>query len=396
MSTATDTTVLIAARDAEQTIARAIASCSGQQHVSGLLLVDDFSSDATVTTAEAAAREAGLPLRTVRPDVHRTLGHARQCGVEEMDTPFGMWLDADDVLLPGRVERLIDALECEQADFGTDGVRLFDGACGDALRDLPVPAFMVNQRLPARIFERNYLPASAHLAFRREAARAVGYDRGIHGPSDVDFLLRAVVRRHPFVLHAEIGYGMYTYGDSLSRDLAGMRTDYGRLLQPYPADDVRALYAEAGLPDRAADWALVAMALYRGEPGEALRTVQAACPGRHEKHAVLEPDGPCPLPEGWRYGFFAGTCHLILGEPQPARAHLKEAGHFAICAESLNNYGVALRRLHAEEEAKNCFHAALDIFPDYLDARRNCDDARATCITTHPLRREPSRHEYGS
>ena len=37
---------------------------------------------------------------------------------------------------------------------------------------------------------------------------------------------------------------------------------------------------------------------------------------------------------------------------------------------------------------------SLELFPGYLDARLNLEEAAPTHLTSHPLRRQPSRSEY--
>lgn len=93
----TDVTVLIAARNAEATIRRAIRSVRTQS--SGpIILVDDFSEDETVKLARL---ESATNLTVVRPPHHGALGFTRQCGLNAIETPLTLLLDADDALLPG-------------------------------------------------------------------------------------------------------------------------------------------------------------------------------------------------------------------------------------------------------------------------------------------------------
>src|SRR5678809_1020905 len=89
-------TILIAARNAATTIGRAVRSACAQGDYS-ILLIDDHSTDAT---AEVARREAPA-LHVVCPPHHGMLGFTRQFGLEQVRTPYALWLDADDELLPG-------------------------------------------------------------------------------------------------------------------------------------------------------------------------------------------------------------------------------------------------------------------------------------------------------
>ena len=105
---------MIAARNAAATIERAMESAVAQDGCS-IVLVDDFSTDDTVALAKEIG---GTRLGVVRPARHQSLGLTRQAGLDAVTTPFGVWLDSDDELLPGRVARLIGALESDQARVG--------------------------------------------------------------------------------------------------------------------------------------------------------------------------------------------------------------------------------------------------------------------------------------
>ena len=80
------------------------------------ILVDDASTDETTTIfADAAARDQRFVVHT---QTHRQgLGAARNAGLALVQTPFLGFLDADDVLVPGALERLVGTLERTGSDF---------------------------------------------------------------------------------------------------------------------------------------------------------------------------------------------------------------------------------------------------------------------------------------
>lgn len=383
-------TILIAARNAASTIERAVRSACIQGDCS-ILLIDDFSSDDTVLLAQAAA---GRRLKVVRPPAHRTLGIARQAGLTALDTPYGMWLDADDELLPGRLERVIQAIEHSSADIVTDGAELFDGPSGMFQRMLPIPEFLMGRFPVARLFERNYLPVTGGIGFRTEFARKIGYDLSLNGAEDYDFLLRAIAADAQYSLLASTGYRIYGYPQSLSRNIENQRDMCSRALSKHRYEDVRDLYIQAGYDDRIAYWGLVSMAMYRKHYRAALEFLERVEQLIVDSEEVLEPNGPCPYPEGWRLSFFRATALLLLNRPAEASRIFQQMNDVPLSAAVCNNFGVAKWRTGDKSGAELLFERSMQLFPGYSDARINLHSATPDRITTHPLRTQPARTDY--
>lgn len=383
-------TILITARDAASTIERAVRSACLQGDCS-ILLIDDFSSDETVLLAHAVA---GRRLKVVRPPAHTTLGIARQTGLTALDTPYGMWLDADDELLPGRLESFIEAMEYSSADIVTDGAELFDGPSGIFQAMLPIPGFLIGRSPLARLFERNYLPVTGGIGFRTEFARKIGYDPTLNGAEDYDFLLRATAANARYSLLASTGYRIYGYPQSLSRDIGNQRDMCSRALGKHRYEDVRDLYIQAGYDDRIAHWGLVSMAMYRKQYQAALEFLKRAEQLIADPDEVLEPDGPCPYPEGWRLAFFKATALLLLNRSAEAGRIFEQMNDMPPSPAVWNNFGVAKWRAGDKSGAELLFERSMQLFPGYSDARINLHSATPDRITTHPLRTQPARTDY--
>lgn len=80
------------------------------------VLVDDGSADTTGDIFDDAAA-ADSRFRVVRHAERVGLGAARNTGLDLVDTPFLGFLDADDVLTPTALERLVGVLEETGSDF---------------------------------------------------------------------------------------------------------------------------------------------------------------------------------------------------------------------------------------------------------------------------------------
>ena len=386
-------TILIVARNAAATVARAVASCLEEADCP-IVLVDDGSTDATGALARTAG---GGRLTVVRQEAPHGVSRARQRALDEARTPFAAWLDADDEWIPGRATRLLRLLESGH-ELATESIDLHDGPSGAWLRRLDVPSFITAPGGGVRLFERNYLPGDTQVAFDVDCfRRAGGYDPLVQGPESHDILLRALTCGARLGCGDAVGYRMYAYPGSVSRDLSRQRAALAVALRKHPYSEVRRLYEQTGLSPRIAAWALVVVAQFREEPEAALRFLDEASPDGTDGDEIIEPDGPWPFREGWRRAFHRGTILLSLNERNAeAVEQLSRAEEIEPTAEGANNLGVALARTGDTARARELFATAESRFPGYRDARVNATAVVPDCITTHPLRRTASRSEYES
>jgi glycosyltransferase involved in cell wall biosynthesis len=385
-------TILIAARNAAATIERSVLSACAQGD-SRIILIDDFSNDDTVSIAQHAA---GRRLKIIQPPEHRTLGLTRQTGLEAVETPFGMWLDADDELLPGRLDRMIEALKIRNADLASDEAELWSGPYSEFVMRLQIPSFLKNHHPLSRLFERNYLPAPGAIGFRTRFAQKIGYDARLHGAEDYDFLLRAVVAGSKIALLDDAGYRLFAYPQSLSRSAENQRSMCRRALEKHSYEKVRALYVEAGYDDCIALWGIVSVAMFRADYLAVLQFLKEVDDLMIDPEAVLEPEGPYAYPESWKIGFFRGTALLLMGNPAQALPILEHLQEQIATAAGCNNLGVAKWQTGDNAGASILFKKSLELFPGYFDAKSNLESSSPSNITTHPLRTEPARADYSS
>jgi len=148
-----DVSVVIAAYNVEGYIRRAVDSALAQEGVAvEVIVVDDGSVDGTATAAE-------VPDERVR--VLRTPGNlgpsaARNLAIGQARAPWVAILDGDDVLLPGRLSRLIELATASGADIVVDNLEVRRESDGAAYPMYAAEDFGASRVLGLRYFiERN-------------------------------------------------------------------------------------------------------------------------------------------------------------------------------------------------------------------------------------------------
>jgi succinoglycan biosynthesis protein ExoU len=162
------TAVLITAKDAEATVAWAVASALAQPLATEVVVVDDGSRDGTAQAAAAADDRSGR-LKIIRLAQNRGPAGGRNVAINASQAPFLCILDADDFMTAGRLERLFE-LGGEDWDLLADDILFCEGP--DAARgfDRLLPeGFVLPHDLTLSEFGRGNLPS------RRRPRRELGF-----------------------------------------------------------------------------------------------------------------------------------------------------------------------------------------------------------------------------
>lgn len=110
-------TVIVPGFDVGPYAADALASLRAQSRPDWVaILVDDASTDETGAVFDAAAA-ADPRFRVIHHARGRGLGAARNAGLDLVATPFVGFLDADDVMAPDALSRLVGTLDETGSDF---------------------------------------------------------------------------------------------------------------------------------------------------------------------------------------------------------------------------------------------------------------------------------------
>lgn len=175
--------VVIPARNAAATLARAIASAKAQvPPPDEIIVVDDASTDATAAIAETSgARLIPLPDRA-------GAGAARNAGIAAATGQIIAFEDADDEWLAGKLARQLPLLA--DASFVACGARLFDEAGNDLgpLYDGEIPD--EGTQAWRGLLARNTIATSCVVAWRHALEAAGAFDAALPVAEDQDLWIR--------------------------------------------------------------------------------------------------------------------------------------------------------------------------------------------------------------
>lgn len=217
--------VVIAAYNAQAFVATAIRSALAQPEASEVWVVDDASTDATVTAAESCDDGTGR-LRIVRLGLNGGPAAARNVALAATRADWICVLDADDQFRQGRLAALLS--EAGEADMVADAITRLPSLCDASISKSNSPMDESGWRTIslAEFIEGNVSRPGAHrqelgfikpimsTAFLR--ARKICYDPRLR--LGEDFLLYAEVLAHGgrLKLGPPCGYLALTRADSLS------------------------------------------------------------------------------------------------------------------------------------------------------------------------------------
>ena len=382
MSETKDITICICAFNAEQTIERAMLSAIAASN-GPILLVDDFCTDQTVALA---AKIAGTQLRVVRPLHKHGIGNARQTALENIKTPYGLWLDADDEILPRRAADMLKTFEETGVDLIFDAGELVDGTSSNTIAHLTMPAFLKGVGI-WRLFERNWLPGLCG-GFNTIFARSVGYDQSFYNSEDYDFTLRALMAGATCHLSQECGYHYYHYPQTISRNLKQATGFTAKALAKHSLGEIGTQLSRGKLPEAEQRFLLCCVALSSGKYENCIRIAATI----EDQHHMVQ---PYKTTAASLAAFLASSAYLKQNKPDAALA-LLERSQMAT-ADCFNNIGVCHKLLGNTDKADTCFRQALQLLPGYVDViqnLKNIDISEPPAITLLPLRRMVGRSQY--
>ncbi|WP_300060397.1 glycosyltransferase family 2 protein [uncultured Roseobacter sp.] len=219
-------TVIIAAYNAQDTLARAARSALSEPETAEVIIVDDASQDDTCGVARNLAREDAR-VRLIPLADNQGPANARNRALEAATADYVAVLDSDDVFLPGRLARLLTSVD---TDMVADNIAFVAPENLDMLIDrdwidiapeftpLGATAF-VRGNLQARGVARSELgflkPVMARAFLARHGLR---YDPELRLGEDYDLYVRMLLAGARLKLTRYPGYAAVVRPGSLSAE----------------------------------------------------------------------------------------------------------------------------------------------------------------------------------
>jgi succinoglycan biosynthesis protein ExoU len=292
----TDTThhaaIIIAAYNAEATIARAVRSALAQPEAREVCVIDDASTDATVEAARACDDGSGRLLVIVQ-DANAGPSAARNRGIDATTAPWIGILDADDYILEGRLARML--AHAADADVIADNIlRTPEGA--DASAAEPAAAWALADAGPIAIdfaaFVRSNLgdkQSQLDLGYSKPLIRrsflkghGLRYQPDMRLGEDYELYARALALGARFLITPDGGYISVEREGSLSRkhgavDLRALRDcdDALARIRPLAPEERHALARHRTSVDCRLQWRLLIDAVKARDPFASLKTFRS-------------------------------------------------------------------------------------------------------------------------
>ncbi|OHV78757.1 glycosyltransferase family 2 protein [Ensifer sp. LCM 4579] len=219
----TNVCVIIAARNAADTIGRAIGSALAEPEAAEIVVIDDGSADGTIAAARAADDGSGR-LVVVRFEENRGPAAARNHAIAISQSPLLAVLDADDFFLPGRLRRL---LAQDDWDFIADNIAFVDAEQVANIRSkirrfaaTPRPLDLIGfvdgniSRRGVRRGEIGFLKPLMRRSFLDE--HRLRYNETLRLGEDYELYARALARGASYKIIHSCGYAALVRGNSLS------------------------------------------------------------------------------------------------------------------------------------------------------------------------------------
>lgn len=199
MSTTPRFSVIIPAHDAESTIGDAVRSVLAQERDDvEVIVVDDRSRDDTAAVAESIAASAPHAVTVLRQESNLGVSAARNAGLREATGEIVVFLDADDVHLPGFLAT-IDDIMVGEVDAVVVGREIVSGASTTTAHAAALGSHLGPDAARATMCDR-ITPFPWDKAFRRSLIPDTAFPEGVARFEDLATVIVLLARARRVVV----------------------------------------------------------------------------------------------------------------------------------------------------------------------------------------------------
>lgn len=212
--------VIICAFNSEEYISRAIHSCLGQKFVNEILVVNDASDDSTSIITELIAKNNPEVRLFNLPENHGP-SFARNFAIKNAKSDYVAILDADDILLPNRFEKLFNVkgwdFIADDIIFSNDLSKLDIDKCTTIItKSVSIGEFIsrnINKTKVSRAEMGFMKPVFKKSLF---IANDIWYNEKIRLAEDYDIYCRLLIKGSNLKIINQVGYAAEVRFNSLS------------------------------------------------------------------------------------------------------------------------------------------------------------------------------------
>lgn len=344
-------TIGIAAYNCEKTIANALNSALAQTYTNiNIWIINDCSTDSTEEILNHYKKIDGR-INYKNNNENVGVGVTREIIRQSCKTNYLTWLDSDDEYFTDRIIHLVRESERSKTDIIIDSYEHFNSQ-GIIGKIIPNKNLKEDQYF-TRLIERNGMPP--HPMVSKNVYQNIRYGEYRYS-EDYDYWVKSTLNGATFKHIDNLGYRYRENPTGLSKNHKASLKSTCSILNKYKLSLIEDTYQKRGFSETVINYALTVISCLSERWAEAKIYSMRAWSIENTNLQL----------------FYGSVIDFHLNDIKTALVKLEKLENKNISEPSiLNNKGVILRLLGRGEDAKKLFTEAIELFPEYQDAKIN-------------------------